>query len=85
MNTCLAVFLSSTSTRMFADKLRSQGVWCRIVPTPPEAGVGCGKSVEFSSCDLTKAKRIISSSRGSFAGLFEKRIIAGRAYYARIG
>ncbi len=85
MSTCIAVFLSSTSTRIFAEKLRAQGVWCRIISTPPEAKVGCGRSVEFSSCDLRKAKMVISYTRGSFAGLFEKRVIAGRTYYSRIG
>lgn len=68
----LAVFRSRTHTRTFAEKMKLAGVYCSIVQTPPDAGVGCGVSAKFYRGDLDVAVWVLKRcAYYSFAGFYD--------------
>ena len=70
--TMLAVFKSRSETLDFISFLRANGVPASAVSTPKEAGVGCGISVRFEACFLTRARVLLSKKRySSYAGILK--------------
>ena len=64
-------FRSRAHTVGFSEFLRRNGVYCQIINTPKEAGVGCGLSVRLSVKDLNLARRAVKiTGYQSFAGIF---------------
>lgn len=72
MEYVIIAFRSRAHTVRFYEFLSKNGVYCEIVNTPKEAGVGCGLSVRISPNSIVVAKnavRIVGFS--SFAGVFK--------------
>ena len=62
---------SRAHTLRLFEILSSYGIYCKIVNTPKEAGVGCGLSVRVDTASLNTVRRIVLSvSMPSFAGIF---------------
>ncbi len=85
MNYVLAIFRSRTQAQVFLENIRREGARCQLVPTPPEAGAGCGVSARITECDLSVAKKIISYRKlNSFYGFFRMQRITGRTTVKKI-
>ena len=70
---------SRAHTVRFAEFLRKNGVYCQIINTPKEAGVGCGLSVRLSLKDVAVAKRAVSITKySSFAGVFLVKTVGAK-------
>ena len=74
-------FRSRAHTVRFAEFLRRNGVYCQIINTPKEAGVGCGLSVRIKTAHFAVAKRCVAiTDYNSFAGFFlVKTVGSGRS------
>ncbi len=67
--TILAVFRSRAQTLDFISRLKAAGAPVQAVPTPKEAGVGCGISAKFEARFMDKAKLVLSKRPySSFSG-----------------
>ncbi len=58
--TIIAVFVSRAQALDCISNLRKEGVPAQTVPTPHEAGVGCGISVRLEENFLPRARRVIA-------------------------
>ena len=68
-------FRSRAHTVRFAEFMRKNGVYCQIINTPKEAGVGCGLSVRCDVRYLATVNRAVKlTGYDSFAGVFSVRI-----------
>ena len=71
MEYVIVSYKSRAHTVGFSEFLRRNGVYCQIINTPKEAGVGCGLSVRLSVKDLSLARRAVKiAGLTSFAGIF---------------
>lgn len=71
-------FRSRAHTVRYAEFLRKNGVYCQIINTPKEAGVGCGLSVRISVKDFSAAKKAVAiTGYTSFAGYFMIKTVGG--------
>ena len=61
--TMLAVFRSRAQALDALSLVRGAGVAAQAVPTPKEAGVGCGVSVRFASGDLPRVRALLARRR----------------------
>lgn len=72
-------FRSREHTVKFSNFLNSNGIFCSIINTPKEAGVGCGLSVKISAPYFQAVKRAVRSLKPtSFAGYFAVTEKGGR-------
>ena len=79
MEYVVIAFRSRAHTVRFAEFLRKNGVYCQIVNTPKEAGVGCGLSVRINPKDFGVARRATAiTNYVSFAGFFLVKTVGGR-------
>lgn len=79
MEYSVVTFRTRAHTLRFAEFLRRNGVYCQIINTPKEAGVGCGLSVRVSVADTPAAKKAVRiTGLGSFAGVFSVAYRAGK-------
>ena len=70
---------SRAHTVRFAEFLRRNGVYCQIINTPKEAGVGCGLSVRVAVKDFSAARRAVNiTGFSSFAGFFLVKTVGAR-------
>ena len=75
MEYIVVAFRSRTHTVRFAEYLKSIGVYCEIVNTPKEAGVGCGLSVKTKVTNTEIVKSAIRYANfSSYAGSFLVRV-----------
>ena len=79
MEYIVIAYKSRAHTVRFAEFLRKNGVYCQIINTPKEAGVGCGLSVRLSVKDHQAARRAVKIiGFTSFAGAFIVKTVGGR-------
>lgn len=79
MEYVIVAFRSRSDTIDFSSILKQNGVFCEIVNTPKEAGVGCGLSVKISKGNFYIVKRLVfNANKKSFAGFFAVKQIAGK-------
>lgn len=79
MEYVVVAFRSRAHTVRFSEFLRKNGVYCQIINTPKEAGVGCGLSVRLSVKDLNLARRAVKITNfNSFAGIFLVKTVGVR-------
>ncbi|MBO4252061.1 MAG: DUF3343 domain-containing protein [Clostridia bacterium] len=72
-------FRSRAHTVRFAEFLRKNGVYCQIINTPKEAGVGCGLSVRVSVKDRSAAQKAARiTDYASFAGFFLVKTVGAK-------
>ncbi len=75
----LAVFRSRAQSLDYAERLYKYGVAVTTIPTPKEAGIGCGLCVRFDSAQLTRATAVLRVGRySSFKGFYKMEYTAGR-------
>lgn len=71
MEYIVIAFRSRAHTVKFYDMLQSNGLYCEIINTPKQVGVGCGLSVKINTGGLIPVKKMLKkTSLSSFAGLF---------------
>lgn len=72
-------FRSRAETVRFFEFMRKNGIYCQIINTPKEAGVGCGLSVRLALADYNKAARAVKIAKfSSFAGIFHVKHMGGK-------
>ena len=77
--TILAVFRSRAQSLDYAERLYRYGVGATTMPTPKEAGIGCGLCVRFDSAQLVRAQAVLRVGRySSFKGFYRMEYVAGR-------
>lgn len=77
--TILAVFRSRAQSLDYAERLYRYGVEASTMPTPKEAGIGCGLCVRFDSIQLARATAVLRGGRySSFKGFYKMEYVAGR-------
>lgn len=71
MEYIVVAFKSRAHTVRYAEYLRRRGIYCQIINTPKEAGVGCGLSVRVAVVYAAAARRAAAiTAFDSFAGVF---------------
>lgn len=79
MDFIAVAFRSRSHTVRYSEFLRRNGVYCQIVNTPKEAGVGCGLSARLAVRDLSAARKGVRlTAFDSFAGIFLVKTVGGR-------
>lgn len=79
MEYIIVSYRSRAHTVRFSEFLRKSGVYCQIINTPKEAGVGCGLSVRLSVQDFNAARRAVKiTGFSSFAGFFLVKTVGTR-------
>lgn len=72
-------FRSRSETVAFSKFLKRYGIYCEIINTPKEAGVGCGLSIKIDKNYFRTVKRAVFAFNGSsFAGFFLVRTFGGK-------
>ena len=61
----IAAYRSRTQVLRLEEKLRAEGVMCRMVSTPREVALGCGLSVRFALEDIDRVRRAVASLPGT--------------------
>ncbi len=85
MDYILVSFRSRESTIKFSKILLNNGIFCEVVNTPKEAGVGCGLSVKIKSQSFAVVKRaVFSTSLKGFAGFFLVKSVGGKRFVKSI-
>lgn len=85
MEFIVIAFRSRAETVRFSEFVRKNGVYCQIINTPKEAGVGCGLSVRMAKSDYAKAARAVRIvGFGSFAGIFLVGYVGGKRFVRSI-
>lgn len=71
--TMLAVFRSRAQALDCTALLKRAGIGAQAVPTPKEAGFGCGISVRFDARHAHRVRLLIAGKRySSFAGCLKE-------------
>ena len=79
--TILAVFRARSHSLDYAERLQSYGVIATTMPTPKEAGIGCGICVRFDSRYFYRARAILKvGGYSSFKGFYKMEFDGGRFY-----
>lgn len=85
MDYIVVTFRSRAHTVGFYEFLRKNGVYCQIINTPKEAGVGCGLSVRLNTSYISVAKKAVKiTAYSSFAGIFLVKTTGGRRFIKSI-
>lgn len=82
MTTLIAAYRSRTVTMQVYSALVRDGVYCSLVSTPREAGVGCGMSVQFDAGQFAAVSRY--ANMPTFAGFFRVTKLNGRRIVTRV-
>ena len=76
--TILAVFRSRAQSLDYAERLYRYGVEASTMPTPKEAGIGCGLCVRFDGRHFYRAQAILKTGRySSFRGFYKYEFVNG--------
>ncbi len=68
MEYAVAVYRSRNVTMQAYNFLIKNGINAALISTPRGANVGCGLSVRFNLCDLSKVRRALTAE--TFVGFF---------------
>lgn len=82
MAAIIAAYRSRTITMQVYTALTEQGIYCSLISTPQEAGVGCGLSVKFDEGNFGRVSGI--SRYPTFAGFFRVLHSNGRRIVTRV-
>ena len=81
MDYILVSFRSRTDCSSFKELLSISGYKASLIPTPKEAGVGCGLSVKIFSSDIMGIKAVLKKRNyASFTGIFTVSIRGGNSF-----
>jgi len=82
MAAIIAAYRSRTITMQVYTFLTEHGIYCSLISTPREAGVGCGLSIKFDESYFGRVSSI--STYPTFAGFFRVMDSNGRRIVTRV-
>lgn len=81
MDFIIVAFSSRTDAMRFKETAIKRGVKASILPTPKEAGVGCGLSVKIYQADVSLVKSLINiPPKLNAVGVFYVSVRGGHSF-----